>query len=88
MGDAAARVTAAITLRFIGFNPDNPLTRHSRAGGNPARTNIPRSGQNCDVVPLRGNFLIIWIPACAGMTQFCANDLSGFKDILIAKRYG
>ena len=24
-----------------------------------------------------GDFLIIWIPACAGMTQFCANELFG-----------
>lgn len=62
--------------------PDNPLARHSRAGGNPAKTNIPRSGQNeplaasfeerpnHDVVPLRGDYLFIWIPACAGMTVF------------------
>jgi hypothetical protein len=28
--------------------------------GNPAK-NIPRSEQNHDVVPLRGNHLIIWI---------------------------
>jgi hypothetical protein len=26
------------------------------SGGNPAVTNIPRSGQNCDVVPLCGRF--------------------------------
>ena len=28
-----------------------------------------------------GDFFIIWIPACAGMTQFCANGLFGMKDI-------
>jgi len=30
-----------------------------------------------------GDFLIIWIPACAGMTQLCANGLFGMKTILI-----
>ena len=30
------------------------LARHSRASGNPAKAKIPRSGQNLDVVPLRG----------------------------------
>jgi hypothetical protein len=28
---------------------------------------------------LRGKLLIIWIPAFAGMTQFCADELSGFN---------
>jgi len=32
---------------------NNTLARHSRAGENPARINIPRSGQNHDVVSLR-----------------------------------
>ncbi len=71
------------------MNPNNPLARHSRAGGNPAKTNIPRSGPNeplaasfeglpnRDIAPLCGRFLIIWIPACAGMTQFFANGLFG-----------
>ena len=31
---------------------------------------------------LRGKLLIIWIPAFAGMTQFCANELSGFNGFL------
>jgi hypothetical protein len=35
--------------------------------------NIPRSGQNRDVARFAEDFLIIWIPACAGMTQFFAN---------------
>jgi hypothetical protein len=43
--------------------------RHSRAGGNPAKTNSPRSGQRLNDVPLAGNYLIGWIPACAGMTD-------------------
>ncbi len=30
------------------------LVCHSRAGGNPAKTKAPRSGQNLGVVPLRG----------------------------------
>jgi hypothetical protein len=42
--------------------------RHSRAGGNPAKIKKPRSGQTDDVVPLHWNYLINWIPACAGMT--------------------
>jgi len=37
--------------------PNNPLARHSRAGGNPARASLPRSGQNRDVSLLRGGFL-------------------------------
>jgi hypothetical protein len=55
------------------FNPNHSLARHSRAGGNPAMANIPRSGQNRGVARFAEDFLIIWIPACAGMTQFFAN---------------
>jgi len=33
-----------------------------------SKTNTPRSGQNLNVVPLCGDYLINWIPACAGMT--------------------
>ena len=51
------------------MNRDNSSDRHSRAGGNPAKINIPRSGQNPGVVPLRVKFIINWIPACAGMTE-------------------
>ena len=50
----------------------NQLTRHSRAGGNPAKNKVPRSGTT--VVPLRRDISIIWIPACAGMTQFIIMD--------------
>jgi hypothetical protein len=28
-----------------------------------------------------GDFLIVWIPACAGMTQLYANGLFGFMKI-------
>jgi protein involved in polysaccharide export with SLBB domain len=40
--------TAIVGARFIGrlLNPNNPLSRHSGAGRNPAIKNIPRSGQN------------------------------------------
>ena len=40
---------------------------HSRAGGNPA-WNKSREAHNTCTVPLRGDYLINWIPACAGMT--------------------
>ncbi len=30
----------------------------------------PRSGQNMAVVPLRGDYVINWIPAFAGMTGY------------------
>jgi hypothetical protein len=61
------------------MNPDNPLGRHTDEGRYPAKINSPRSGQNLDIDPLTegqpvlslskgGDFLIIWIPACAGMT--------------------
>lgn len=36
------------------MNPNYPLAPHSPAGWNPARTNIPQSGQNRDVAPLHG----------------------------------
>ena len=51
------------------MNLNNQIARHSRAGGNPARTSNPRSGQNepsaasfeerpnYNVVPLRGRFI-------------------------------
>jgi hypothetical protein len=38
------------------MNPNSLLARHSRAGGNPARKIIPRSGQNRDVAALRDLF--------------------------------
>jgi len=41
---------------------------HSRVGGNPAIKSRLWGGQILDIDPLRGDFLINWIPACAGMT--------------------
>jgi hypothetical protein len=35
---------------------------------------------------LRGKLLIIWIPAFAGMTQFCANELSRIKVLAVGRR--
>src|SRR5450759_1015226 len=49
------------------MNP-NPLDRHSRAGDKSEMLSR-----------YAGDFLIIWIPACAGMTQFYANGLFGMK---------
>ena len=59
------------------MNPKNPLARHSRASGNPARKNTRRSRQNLDIAPLRGRSLINWIPAFAGMTSFVLMDNLG-----------
>jgi hypothetical protein len=43
--------------------------RHTGAGRHPVKEHIPRSGQNYfGIDPLRGDFSINWIPACAGMT--------------------
>ena len=44
--------------------------RHSRVGGNPAKTKVLQSGQNNDVVPLSREFLNNWTPACAGVTKY------------------
>ncbi|MDD5058207.1 MAG: hypothetical protein PHQ60_10060 [Sideroxydans sp.] len=52
------------------MKPENPLGRHSGEGRNPAKEITLRSRQNQDFVPLRGHFLISWIPAFAGMTLF------------------
>jgi Tfp pilus assembly protein PilF len=68
------------------FNPNNLLATSfpvtlAKAGGRRESSEIydPRSGQNPDIEPLRGNFLINWIPACAGMTSFCFNGQSGLS---------
>jgi hypothetical protein len=70
------------------LNPNNPLTCHSRACGNPAKKNIRRSRQNSVVDSLREALLIVWIPAAAcprkmvsgaGMTHFFDYELSGLK---------
>ena len=57
--------------------PDCPLSRHSGVGRNPAIENMPRSGQNQVLSHLRGDLLINWIPAYAGMTQFWLMDNLG-----------
>jgi hypothetical protein len=44
------------------------LVRHSRAGGNPAINNF-READKTALLCRYANYLIIWIPACAGMTQ-------------------
>jgi hypothetical protein len=46
-------------------------------------TNIPRSGQSHIVVPLRGDYSIIWIPAYAGMTAFLSIGKSGLNPALL-----
>ncbi len=65
------------------LNPDCPLGRHSRAGGNPAKTIKPRSEQNRSSAPLRRNTFISWIPACAGMTQPGPTGLHGLIAALL-----
>ena len=59
------------------FNPNNSLGRHSREGGNPAIKTCRKADKTKVLSHLRGNLLINWIPACAGMTQFWLMDNSG-----------
>ncbi|MDX8398750.1 MAG: hypothetical protein R8K20_00700 [Gallionellaceae bacterium] len=48
-----------------------------------SQENIPRSGQGVSVDPLRGEFLICWIPAFAGMTVHlvacCFSEMGGIS---------
>jgi hypothetical protein len=46
----------------------NLQIRHSRAGGNPAKTNNLQGRPNRMLSCCAGAYLNIWIPACAGMT--------------------
>ncbi|MDP2759101.1 MAG: hypothetical protein Q8O64_01665 [Sideroxyarcus sp.] len=56
------------------MSPDNSPSRHSRAGGNPVKKQIPRvAGQNQNVSRYAGYFYS-WIPACAGMTGFSVSS--------------
>jgi len=76
--------------------PNNPLACHSGEGRNPAGTNtreadktsrlrqVSRDGKTMLLSRFRGEFLIDWIPACAGMTQFCANGLFGLIENLMS----
>ncbi len=49
-----------------------------------SQTNTPRSGQNLGIDPLRGDLLINWIPAYAGMTSLGVIGQSGIKPIHVA----
>jgi len=65
------------------LNPDCPLSRHSRAGGNPVDKNIPaKQGRREDLFASRSD-CSCWIPACAGMTQLISNGLSGLFAALL-----
>jgi hypothetical protein len=61
------------------FNPDFPLDPSSSRRRGSSKKNTPRSGQNLDFDLLCREFLINWIPACAGMTKFRANGKSRFN---------
>jgi hypothetical protein len=53
------------------FIPNNPLDqklRHTGAGRYPARKTTCEAVKTLMLTHWRGGFLIIWIPACAGMT--------------------
>jgi hypothetical protein len=71
-----ARQAARIPL---GFNSDSSLEPSFPRKRESSKENIPRSGQDHGFVPLRGAYLINWIPAFAGMTMFMANGFFGFK---------
>jgi hypothetical protein len=61
------------------ITPKNPLARHSRAGGNPARKISGEAAKTAMLPRYAGHDLIVWIPACAGMTHFCSIERSGIK---------
>jgi hypothetical protein len=61
------------------INPDFPLDPSSSRRRGSSKKNTPRSGQNLDFDLLCREFLINWIPACAGMTKFRANGKSRIK---------
>ena len=50
------------------MNPENPLALSFPRRRESSELNISRSGQHLGFVPLRGDYSINWIPACAGMT--------------------
>jgi hypothetical protein len=62
------------------FNPDFPFDPSSSRRRGSSKKNTPRSGQNVDFDLLCREFLINWIPACAGMTKFRANGKSRLKN--------
>ena len=60
-------------------NSNNSLARHSGEGRNPARKVLREADKTVMLPRFRGELLINWIPAFAGMTQFCVNELFGLK---------
>ena len=56
------------------MNPDDPLVRHSRAGGNPDDNKISReAGQHCGFVPLRGLLYArdgVPLAGCKSLSEF------------------
>ena len=58
------------------FNPGHPLASSFPRRRESSNRYNPRSRQNLDVDPLRGDFSINWIPACAGMTGLGTNGQS------------
>jgi hypothetical protein len=63
------------------MNPDNPLEPSFPRRRESSENRTPRSGQHLNVDPLRGSSSINWIPACAGMTGFRPNGLSGMNGV-------
>ncbi len=53
-----------MTTSYFSFKPSFPRRREY------SKKNNPRSGQRHNIDLLRGDYSIIWIPACAGMTAF------------------
>ena len=67
------------SLDTLNINPDNPLGSSFPRRRESSKINSPRSGQNLDIGPLRGDCSTNWIPACAGMTSSEANGQFGIN---------
>ncbi len=65
------------SLRNFAFIPNNPLALSFPRRRESSKINSPRSGQNLDIDPLRGDSSIDWIPTCAGMTGSALMDNLG-----------
>ena len=61
------------------MNPNNPSARHSRAGGNPDDKKLLAKRDNIAILSATQGICVCWIPACAGMTEFCENGLFRLK---------
>lgn len=59
------------------LKPDYPVGRRSCEGRSPAIKKIREADKTLMLPHLRGNLLIIWIPAFAGMTPFFLMDNPG-----------